>query len=60
MGARWEFAPFSAERKAQEPGDFYSDVRKIGRILGWRPRTSLADGLARTLDYYRRYKDRYW
>jgi UDP-glucose 4-epimerase len=60
MGARWVFAPFSAERKAQEPGDFYSDVRKIGRILGWRPRTSLADGLARTLDYYRRYKDRYW
>ncbi len=44
-GARWEFAPFSAERQAQEPGDFYSDIRKIGRILGWRPRTPLPEGL---------------
>ena len=37
---RWEFAPFSAERKAQEPGDFYSDIGKIRRIVGWEPRTS--------------------
>ncbi|HEX7578996.1 MAG TPA: NAD-dependent epimerase/dehydratase family protein, partial [Thermoanaerobaculia bacterium] len=36
-GARWEFAPFSPERKAQEPGDFVSDITKIGRLLGWRP-----------------------
>jgi UDP-glucose 4-epimerase len=60
QGATWSFAPFSAERKAQEPGDFVSDVSKIRRLLGWSPRTSLADGLARTLDYYRHYKDRYW
>ena len=59
-GATWSFAPFSAERKAQEPGDFVSDISKIRRLLGWSPRTSLADGLARTLDYYRHYKDRYW
>jgi UDP-glucose 4-epimerase len=59
-GARWEFAPFSAERKAQEPGDFYSDVSKIRRILAWRPVTSLADGLGKTLDYYRGHRARYW
>jgi UDP-glucose 4-epimerase len=59
-GATWAFAPFSAERKAQEPGDFVSDISKIRRLLGWSPRTPLADGLSRTLDYYRRYKDRYW
>jgi UDP-glucose 4-epimerase len=59
-GATWAFAPFSAERKAQEPGDFVSDVSKIRRLLGWSPRTPLADGLARTLDYYRRHRDRYW
>ncbi len=33
--------PVLAERKAQEPGDFYSDISKIRRLLGWRPRTSL-------------------
>ncbi len=59
-GARWEFAPFSPERKAQEPGDFYSDVRKIARTLGWRPRTPLSEGLTRTLAYYREHKSRYW
>jgi len=57
-GAAWAFAPFSAERKAQEPGDFVSDISKIRRLLGWSPRTPLTDGLARTLDYYRtRLKD---
>jgi UDP-glucose 4-epimerase len=59
-GARWEFAPFSAERKAQEPGDFYSDIRKIGKMLGWRPRTSLREGLGRTLEYYRVNRAHYW
>jgi UDP-glucose 4-epimerase len=56
----WEFAPFSPERKAQEPGDFYSDISKIRRILGWEPGTSLRDGLAATVDYYRQYKAHYW
>jgi UDP-glucose 4-epimerase len=59
-GARWEFTPFSAERKAQEPGDFYSDIRKIERLLGWRPRTALADGLTKTLAFYREHRERYW
>jgi UDP-glucose 4-epimerase len=57
---RWEFAPFSAERKAQEPGDFYSDITKIRRILGWEPTTSLRTGLYQTVDYYRKYKAHYW
>jgi UDP-glucose 4-epimerase len=59
-GARWEYAPFSAERKAQEPGDFYSDIRKIERLLGWRPRTSLREGLERTLAFYRQHRAHYW
>ncbi len=59
-GGRWEFAPFSAERKAQEPGDFYSDVSKIKQIVGWESVTPLADGLARTIDFYRQHEARYW
>ena len=57
---RWEFAPFTPERKAQEPGDFYSDISKIRRVIGWQPKTSLEEGLRRTIEYYRRYKDNYW
>lgn len=59
-GARWEFTPFSAERKAQEPGDFYSDISKIRRLLGWAPRTALAEGLERTIAFYRVNRAHYW
>lgn len=57
---RWEFAAFSPERKAQEPGDFYSDISKIRELVGWTPRTCLKDGLRQTVDFYRRYKQHYW
>lgn len=57
---RWEFAPFTPERKAQEPGDFYSDISKIRRIVGWEPKTSLEEGLRQTIEYYRRHKAHYW
>jgi len=56
----WKFTPFSAERKAQEPGDFYSDISKIRQVLGWQPHTGLVEGLTRTVEYYRKYKKFYW
>ena len=59
-GGRWEFAPFSPERAAQEPGDFYADVAKIKRIVGWQPTRSLRDGLAQSIVYYRQHKAHYW
>lgn len=57
---RWEFAPFTPERAAQEPGHFCSDVRKIERIVGWKPATSLEEGMRRTVDYYREHRQQYW
>jgi UDP-glucose 4-epimerase len=49
---RYEFVPFPDERKRIDIGDFYGDYRKIRSKLGWRPRASLREGLARTLAYY--------
>lgn len=60
QSGRWEFAPFTPERKAQEPGDFYSDISKIRRIVGWSPTTSLRDGLQATVDFYRAHGQHYW
>lgn len=56
----WHFAPFSHERKVQEPGDFYSDIGKIRGLLGWEPRTSLPAGLQRTVEFYRQHRSHYW
>ncbi len=57
---RWEFAPFSPERAAQEPGGFYSDITKIKDVVGWEPQINLEEGIERTIEYYRKYKKYYW
>jgi UDP-glucose 4-epimerase len=41
-------APWPAEAEAIETGDYVSDVRKAGQVLGWRPTTPLHEGLAET------------
>jgi UDP-glucose 4-epimerase len=56
----WEFAPFTLERKAQEPGDFYSDITKIKKILGWEIKTDIDEGIKITSEYYKKYKKYYW
>jgi UDP-glucose 4-epimerase len=56
----WKFTPFSRERKAQEPGDFYSDITKIKKLTGWKPKTPLSEGLKKTITFYRKNKAQYW
>jgi UDP-glucose 4-epimerase len=51
--------PFPPERKRIDIGDFYADTTKIRKTLGWAPRVPLRQGLERTIDYYRRHRDRY-
>ena len=51
--------PFPEERKKIDIGDFYSDAGKIERVLGWKSTTKFEDGLVRTIDYYKKHKDRY-
>jgi nucleoside-diphosphate-sugar epimerase len=58
-GGGYEMVPFPAERKRIDIGDFYNDFGKIRQELGWEPQVSLREGLARTVDYYRRNIDHY-
>jgi UDP-glucose 4-epimerase len=55
----YRLVPFPEERKRIDIGDFYADTRKVREALGWQPRTSLREGLMRTLAYYREHRDRY-
>jgi UDP-glucose 4-epimerase len=54
------FTEFTQERKEVEPGDYYTDIAKIKRIVGWQPRTDLDEGLRKTITFYRKHKKEYW
>src|SRR3989440_11377020 len=52
--------PFPPERQLIDIGNFYSSYAKIETILGWRPRTPLRAGLARTIEFYQQHRAHYW
>jgi UDP-glucose 4-epimerase len=54
------FTEFTQERKEVEPGDYYTDISKIKRLVGWEPKIGLEDGLRKTVEFYRKYKKEYW
>ena len=56
----YRLVPFPEERRTIDIGDYYADDRKLRETLGWEPLVGLEDGLAATLDYYRRHGERYW
>jgi UDP-glucose 4-epimerase len=58
-GGGFKIVPFPDERKRIDIGDFYNDFGKIRKELGWEPQVNLREGLARTVDYYRRNIDHY-
>ena len=53
-GTAFAVREFPADRKRIDIGDYYADDRLFRAATGWSPVTSLSDGLARTVDYYRR------
>jgi len=50
---------FPADRKRIDIGDYYADFSRIRDALGWSPRVTLREGLARTLGFYREYLTHY-
>ena len=52
--------PFPPERQRIDIGNVFSSYGKIEARLGWRPRTSLRAGLARTIRYYNAHREQYW
>ena len=52
-GGSYEIREFPPERKRIDVGDFLIDDSRFRTITGWRPRFDLAEGLRRSIDYYR-------
>lgn len=59
-GTQVQQVEWPADRYFVETGDYLSNIDKISRATGWRPRTSLPDGIGRTVAYYKKYRDKYW
>jgi UDP-glucose 4-epimerase len=58
--ASYRLVPFPPDKKKFDIGDYYGDCSKIKAVLGWEPNVPLREGLERTIEFYRRYKEHYW
>ena len=56
----YKLVPFPDEKKKIDVGSVYCSYEKIRRELGWEPKISLKEGLRRTLNYYKKYRQYYW
>ncbi len=52
--------PFPPDKKKIEIGNYCADYSKIKRVLGWEPMTPLREGIKRTIEFYRQYRQHYW
>jgi UDP-glucose 4-epimerase len=56
----YKIIPYPADRKQIDIGDYYADFSLAQKKLGWKPKVALSEGLARTLEFYRKNKEHYW
>jgi len=56
----YELRAFPEESLRIEIGDYVADYAKFTNTVGWKPATSLADGLRKTFEYYTQHKQLYW
>jgi UDP-glucose 4-epimerase len=54
-----ETVPWPPDRDAIDIGSYFGDSSKAKRVLDWEPETSFADGIARTVAFYRENLERY-
>lgn len=54
-----KIVPFPDKIKKLDTGDTVLDIGKLTKATGWRPKTGIKEGVARTIDYYTRHKADY-
>lgn len=57
---KFKLVAFPRSRLSIEIGNYVADTSKIAADLNWRPKVSVDEGIAKTLEYYRQYKKFYW
>ena len=56
---RYEVRSFPSNRERIDIGDYYADYNCIREILGWQPHVHLQEGLALTLEFFRKHLKNY-
>jgi UDP-glucose 4-epimerase len=56
---RVESVPWPADRDAIDIGSYFGDSSKAKRVMGWEPSTPFAEGIARTLEFFRARREWY-
>lgn len=54
-----ESVPWPADRDMIDIGSYFGDSSKAKRVLGWTPQTTFAEGISRTIEFYRHHRDWY-
>jgi UDP-glucose 4-epimerase len=60
LGAGVTTVPWPEERRRIDIGSVYLDRSRIREVCGWEPKVGLAEGLTRTIEFYRRHRQHYW
>ncbi len=55
-----ENRPWPNDWENVETGHFIADISKIKNDLAWEPKISVEEGIKKTVEYYKKYKDYYW
>lgn len=58
-GCDYECVPFPPDQQAIDIGDYSGSYDRFRAATGWEPRVDLADGLGRTVEFFRRYAAEY-
>ncbi len=56
----YELVPWPEERKVIETGDYVADFTKFTKATGWKPLTTMEEGLAKTVEFYKEHRSLYW
>ncbi len=56
----YRIVPFPADKKAIDIGSVYTSAAKFSAATGWKTTVPLEEGLARTVEYYKNHRAKYW
>jgi UDP-glucose 4-epimerase len=59
-GGAFELVLFPEDSRKIEVGNYVADFTRFRELCEWKPRVDVREGIRRTLEYYREFRDYYW